>query len=236
METNLQFAACPSDAPATSRCEAEHPRKAAPIALIRCKRTDPRYAAMRDRHYIPNKGCHGQQMHYFIMLNGEHVGVISGASAVWAVASRDAFFGLTKDNRKAALPSIINNVVFRLEVHRPNLATQVLALWRRTIAKDWEARYGVKVAGFETFVIEEPHRKGALYRADNWTFLGETTGRTKIHEEAAGLKAKTEWGDTSKKLIFAKKVKGATLSTKYHSAWRRDAAARKLPKLQYGEA
>lgn len=31
MKTNLKFAACPSDAPATSGCEAEHPRKAAPI-------------------------------------------------------------------------------------------------------------------------------------------------------------------------------------------------------------
>lgn len=153
---------------------------------------------------------------------------------MWAVAPRDAFFGLTKANRKAALPSIINNVVFRLEVHERNLATQTLALWRRTIANDWETRYGVKVAGFETFVIEEPYRKGALYRADNWTLLGETAGRTKIHEEAAGLKAKTEWGDTSIKLIFARKVKGVSLSTEYHSAWRRDNAARKLPKLEYG--
>lgn len=205
------------------------------IQLVRCKRSDPRYVTMRDRHYIPNNGCHGQQMHYFIMRDGVHVGIISGASAVWAVASRDAFFSLTKENRKAALPSIINNVVFRLEVQEKNLGTQVLALWRKTIAVDWEARYGVAVHGFETFVIEESHRKGAMYKADNWAFLGETTGRTKVHSKALGLKDKSAWVDTDKKLIFAKKIAGTKLSESYHSAWRRDEKSRKLAPLTYGE-
>lgn len=204
------------------------------IKLTRCKRSDPRYVLMRDRHYIPNKGCHGQQMHYLVMLDDVHVGIISGASAVWAVASRDIFFGITKENRKAALPSVINNVVFRLEVHQKNLGTQVLSLWRKTIAIDWEARYGVRVHGFETFVIEEPHRKGAMYKADNWAFLGKTAGRTKVHSKALGLKDKAEWVDTDKKLIFAKKIVGTELSIVYHSAWRRDVLSRKLPPLIYG--
>jgi len=169
------------------------------------------------------------------MLDGEVVGIISGASSVWAVAARDAFFGLNKSNRRAALPSIINNVTFRLEVHHKNLATQTLALWRRTIGRDWQERYGVKVAGFETFVVEEPYRKGALYLADNWVHLGNTTGRTKEHAVAAGLKAKAEWRDTPKKMIFAKKVEGVALSTEYHSAWRRDATSRRLPGIKYGE-
>ena len=61
--------------------------------LERCKRTDPRYVEMRDRHYIPNKGCHGQQMHYLVFEGGQHVGIISGASSVWSVKARDVFFG-----------------------------------------------------------------------------------------------------------------------------------------------
>lgn len=186
------------------------------INLIRCKRTDPKYQEIRNRHYVPNRGCHGQQLHYLICLDDEVIGIISGASSVWAVKSRDDYFGLSKDNKRVALPSIINNVVFRLEVHLPNLATQVLKLWRETISKDWEERYKVKVHGFETFVVEEDFRKGSLYKADNWDFLGQTAGNTKTHK---GLSTPSERISTTPKLIFAKKIPNTSLSTSYTPTW-----------------
>jgi len=186
------------------------------IELERCKRTNEIYQDIRNRHYVENKGCHGQQLHYLIKLNGDVVGIISGASSVWAVKSRDEYFGLTKDNKRKGLPSIINNVVFRLEHHEPNLATRVLSLWRRRIAKDWEERYNVIVHGFETFVVEEDFRKGALYKADNWDFLGVTAGSTKSHK---GLANKSVRKTTIPKLIFAKKIKGTKLSTEYTATW-----------------
>ena len=188
----------------------------ADVNLIRCKRTNELYQAIRDRHYVENRGTHGQQIHYLIEKNNEVVGIISGASSVWAVKARDDFFGLTKDNKKVALPSVINNTVFRLELHEKNLATFVLALWRKTIAIDWEERYKVKVHGFETFVVEEDFRKGTLYKADNWIFLGETQGSTKSHK---GLENKSIRVSTSKKLIFAKKIKNTSLSTEYTPTW-----------------
>jgi hypothetical protein len=114
-----------------------------------------------------------------------------------------------------------------LERKVPNLATQTLALWRVTIAKDWEARYKVKVAGFETFVVEETYRKGTLYKADNWTYLGQTSGQTKTliggpnkENNRGGIDRKMRWVDTPKKLVFAKKVKGVELSTSYQPTWR----------------
>ena len=45
------------------------------IRLERCKRTDPRYQEIRDRHYIPNHGCIGQQIHYLVFLEDEVVGI-----------------------------------------------------------------------------------------------------------------------------------------------------------------
>lgn len=192
------------------------------IELEQCKRTDPRYQDFRNRHYVSNRGCHGQQLHYLVWLSdGDQIilgGIISGASAVWSVKLRDEFFGLTKDNRQGGLPSIVNNVVFRLEVHEKNLATRVLSLWRRRVSADWRAKYGVAVHGFETFVVEEPHRKGALYLADNWTLLGETAGNTKSHK---GLANKTERLATTPKLIFCLKIPKTQLSTSYTSTWRR---------------
>lgn len=194
------------------------------LSLLRCKRTDPEYQSIRDRHYVPNRGCHGQQLHYLIKIDFDTVGIISGASSVWAVKSRDIFFGLTKDNKRKGLPSIINNVVFRLERHEKNLATQILSLWRKTIAIDWEKKYGVSVYGFETFVIENDIRKGALYKADNWVFLGETAGSTKAHK---GLENKSTRSETCKKLIFAKKIKGRSLSTEYTPTWNLHSAKKK---------
>lgn len=186
------------------------------IELVRCKRTDPVYQDIRNRHYVANRGTHGQQLHYLINLDDTTVGIISGASSVWAVKSRDEYFGLNKDNKRVALPSIVNNTVFRLEKHIPNLATFVLSRWRKRVATDWEDRYGVKVHGFETFVVEEDHRKGALYLADNWLYLGETAGSTKTHK---GLNNKSERIATSVKMIYAKKIPNTTLSTSYTPTW-----------------
>ena len=67
------------------------------IKLEFCKRTDERYKKIRDRHYIPNNGTHGQQIHFLIHYKGKIVGIISGASSVYGVKSRDDLFNITKD-------------------------------------------------------------------------------------------------------------------------------------------
>ena len=194
------------------------------VTLIQCKRSDPRYQQIRDRHYVPNHGTFGQQLHYLIELDGEIVGIISGASAVYAVKARDDYFGLTKENKKVALNSIINNTVFRLEKNLPNLGTQILSMWRKRIAIDWENKYRVKVHGFETFVIENDTRKGCMYKADNWTFVGETAGSTKTHN---GMQNKSERIETVKKLIYVKKIKHTSLCTEYTPTWRLSAKQKK---------
>ena len=187
------------------------------INLVQCKRSDPKYKEIRDRHYIPNHGAVGQQLHYLIYVDGNAVGIISGGAAAYAVKCRDEYFGINKGNRRVALNGIIDNTVFRLEQNEPNLATQVLAKWRRVVARDWERKYGVKVAGFETFVVEEPHRKGCLYKADNWDFVGKTSGSTKFHQH--GISRSFDRVRTDKKLVFCKWVKGGVLPTAYESTW-----------------
>lgn len=92
------------------------------IELVRCKRSDLTYQKIRDEHYVKNHGCIGRQFHYLVKLDGEVVGIISGASPVWACSPRDNFFGIQKENREIAVGHhIINNVVFRLEKRIPNL-------------------------------------------------------------------------------------------------------------------
>jgi len=199
------------------------------LELLMCQRTDPWYLRFRDRHYIPNSGCHGQQLHYMVFLDGQQLGIVSGASAVYGVKARDQFFGIAADaaTRKTQLCSIINNVVYRVEGAPRNVPSQALAMWRKRIAADWEALYQVRVAGFETFVIEEDledgrRRSGALYRADNWELLGLTAGNTKSHaakDGAGGMNAAHTRKEVCRKLIYAKRIKGVPLATSYVATW-----------------
>ncbi|MBO7677524.1 MAG: DUF4338 domain-containing protein [Erysipelotrichaceae bacterium] len=189
------------------------------VKLRRCDRMHPAYQEIRDRHYIPNKGAVGQQIHYLIYLEKEIVGIISGGSAAYAVGCRDEYFGINKDNRRIALNGIVDNTVFRLEKNIPNLGTQVLAMWRKQISHDWEEKYGVKVCGFETFIIETSYRKGSMYKADNWDYVGQTAGSTKMHLH--GIEKQFLREQTEKKLVFCKWIKGGTLPTTYFPTWNR---------------
>ena len=187
------------------------------IRLERCSRGNLLYQEIRNRHYIPNNGAVGQQIHYLIVINGKCVGIISGGSAAYAVKSRDEFFGITPENRKVALNGIVDNTVFRLEMNEPNLGTQILSIWRKKIVVDWYEKYDVKVAGFETFIIENERRKGSLYKADNWTFVGKTSGSTKYHMH--GIEKQFVRKEVEPKLIFCKWIKHGQLPTKYEPTW-----------------
>jgi hypothetical protein len=48
----------------------------------------------------------------------------------------------------------------------------------RQLSADWERVYAHPIYFTETFVDPERNR-GTCYRAANWTYLGETTGRGK---------------------------------------------------------
>lgn len=184
------------------------------------------------------RGHHGQQIHFLVWYNGLNVGAISGGSAIYGNAQRDRFFGINKDNKAQTLNGIIDNTLFRLENHERNLATRVLALWRKTVPKYWEKLYGVTPYGFETFVEEDDKqrpgkkRDGGLYIADNWTFLGKTIGSTKNHigvgltggvtyegKEKKGSYARVE---TVPKLMFGKWITGFSEAqyAEYISSWR----------------
>ena len=197
------------------------------IFLEFCKLSDPRYQDIRDRHYVENRGCHGQQLHFLVWYKGVICGIISGASSVYAVQCRDDFFKIPKDKylkQKFYLPAIINNVVFRLEDHTKNLATCVLAKFRKLSIKLWRELYQVNVIGFETFVVEEDWRKGTLYLADNWKYLGQTAGSTKSHK---GLKSKSIRKTTCKKMVYAIATNSKLSENPYKSCWRAESPEEK---------
>jgi hypothetical protein len=201
------------------------------LELEFCSRADPYYKEVRDRHYIPNKGSQGQQLHFVVWNSGHRVGIISGGSSVYSVKSRDDFFGIPKDKKQREelwLPAIVNNTVFRLEKSEPNLGTQILSRWRKVTASLWRDLYGVHVLGFETFIVETSTRVGSMYKAQSWQLVGETAGRTKQHTSAKGMNDVRAHVDTHPKLVYCCWASRKRLPTvPYKSSWRRETAAEK---------
>jgi len=217
--------------PQTGGAKPTPPLQLPELNLEFCRLSDHRYQNIRQRHYVPNRGVHGQQIHFLIWYKTKIVGIISGCSPVYATAKRDKFFSMTKETRESLLNGVINNLLFRLEFHEPNLATRVLALWRRAVVEVWQDLYSVSVFGFETLVDQVRYgggeRPGSLYKADNWVLLGETFGNTKQHGPeglAGGLQGKKhQRRNVPKKLIYCRWVDNKVpiaIPSRYVSSWR----------------
>ncbi len=60
----------------------------------------------------------------------------------------------------------------------PHLASHLLGRVAARINRDWQAKYGHGLDWLETFVDTERY-EGICYRAANWCYAGETTGRSR---------------------------------------------------------
>ena len=79
-------------------------------------------------------------------------------------------------------------------VQVPHLASHILAQMAKRLPDDWQRLYKHPVYFLETFVDTQRFR-GTCYKAANWIYLGDTTGRGKddqTHQPNRSLKA--VWG------------------------------------------
>jgi len=107
------------------------------------------------------------------------------ACAVWASAAlkvgcRDQWLGWTSAQRMAGLARVANNTRFLIMpwVRVSQLASHLLGLMTRRLARDWRESTGQRLALVETFV-DESRFQGTCYRAANWLEIGRTSGRTR---------------------------------------------------------
>ena len=139
-------------------------------------------------HYLGYQPLPGAQLRYFARAEGRIVGLLGFGAAAWKTAPRDDFIGWSPQQREARLHLVLNNARFLILpwVHCKNLASCILGMATRGLARDWHLHYGYSPVLLETFV-ESPRFRGTCYRAANWTLLGETTGRGKldVHHEAS---------------------------------------------------
>lgn len=179
------------------------------LVLSIIKRTDPRILANMAVHYSQPKGFVGRNICYAILYNDVYYGSIVGGSATMHLPNRNDYFNIDKTK----LNNIINNIFFHVEKVNGdypcrNFAAKVLKTFRKTISKDWEAKYNDKVLGFETLV--ELPRTGDCYKRDGWELIGQTVGYTCKRTGGKGTDSwygKRVW-DTKNlrpKLVFVKK-------------------------------
>lgn len=138
------------------------------LYLERVPKSNIVFGKMYFEHYPGSKGIVGRCFCYLIHNNGKIVGIIGFNSPPSNYKIFRSYFNTNNDN------TFMSNNVFRIIDTEKNLATRVMKLARNQVQKDHLAKWGSSLMGLVTFV--EPPRTGALYKADNWDYLGMTQG------------------------------------------------------------
>lgn len=132
-------------------------------------------------HYLGFDMTVGENLKYLAYSRqGKLLACLLFGSAAWACAPRDQFIGWTTQSRRNHLIYTTNNTRFLILpwVKVPHLASHILGMIIRRIASDWQQKYGHPLYLLESFV-EKERFKGTCYKATNWIYVGETTGRSR---------------------------------------------------------
>jgi hypothetical protein len=129
-------------------------------------------------HYLGYRQPVGEQLKYLVCAQDRPVACLAWSSGPWHMGPRDRFIGWSPAVRRRRLHLLAYNTRFLILpwVEVPHLASHLLGRMARQISADWQRIYGHPVHYLETFVDRERY-KGTSYRAANWLYLGQTTGR-----------------------------------------------------------
>lgn len=169
-----------------------------PIRLKQVRRTPLEKlfnSLISDHHYLGYTQPVGEHLKYIAFSNDRPIACLAWSSAPWYIGDRDRFIGWSSETRQNNLYLIINNTRFLVLpwVKVSHLASHLLSLNRHQVSEDWELIYNHPVYLLETFVDTERFQ-GTCYKADNWIYVGKTTGRGKL--------SKSHKPTTSKKAVY----------------------------------
>lgn len=131
-------------------------------------------------HYLGYTQPVGEHLKYLVFARGRPIACMAFSSAPRHLGSRDRFIGWDKQARLKNIGLLAYNTRFLILpwVTVPHLASHILGRMARVLSADWQRLYGHPIYFVETFI--DPQRfRGTCYRAANWIYLGQTTGRGK---------------------------------------------------------
>jgi hypothetical protein len=147
-------------------------------------------------HYLGY--CHpvGEQLKYIVYFRQRPIGCLAWSSAPRHIGCRDKFIGWSADIRRKHIHLMAYNLRFIILpwVRVRCLASHILGRMVRVVSQDWQSLYNHPIYYLETF-IDKGRFSGASYKAANWIYLGETTGRGKNDQtNKPNRSIKAVWG------------------------------------------
>lgn len=158
-------------------------RELGPIEIRQVRRTPEEKlfgSLMEAHHYLSYTQPVGEHLKHLVLAGGTPIACLAWSSAPRHLAPRDRFIGWTQEQRKAGIGGIAYNSRFLLLpwAKVPHLASHLLARVAPIVSADWQKLYQHPIHLLETFIDPERFR-GSCYRAANWIYLGQSTGRGK---------------------------------------------------------
>lgn len=170
-----------------------------PLEFCQVRRTpeESRFNGLIEQyHYLGY--CHpvGEQLKYIVYAEKRPIACFAWSSAPRHIGCRDRFIGWSQKDRKTHIQFVAYNSRFLILpwVRIRHLASYLLGRMSRMVPQDWARIYHHPIFYLETFVDKERFA-GTCYKAANWVYLGDTTGRGKndqTHKVNRSIKA--VWG------------------------------------------
>jgi hypothetical protein len=155
------------------------------LSLVQGKAESRLWRELIERHhYLGCRVPYGAHLRYFVRDHEREVACLLWTSPAWKMQPRDTWIGWNDEQRRQHLQWIVNNGRFLILpwVHVKGLASRILALNARQLPDDWERQYGHRPLLLET-LVDASRFRGTCYRAANWTYVGQTTGRGRMDRE-----------------------------------------------------
>ena len=135
---------------------------------------------VQEHHYLGYTQPVGEQLKFTVTASGRVVACLSWSSAPRHLGPRDRYIGWSQAARRTNIRYLAYNSRFLILpwVKVPHLASHLLGRMARGICAQWERVYNHPLYYLETFV-DRSRFAGTCYRAANWVYLGQTTGRGK---------------------------------------------------------
>ena len=154
-----------------------------PLDIRQVRRTaeEPLFDSLIEtHHYLGYTQPVGEHLKYLISADGVPLACMAWSSAPRHIGCRDRFIGWPAELRRRRIHLIAYNLRYLILpwARIPFLASHLLSRMARQLSADWQALYNHPIHFIETFI--DPQRfHGTCYRAANWIYLGQTTGRGK---------------------------------------------------------
>jgi hypothetical protein len=151
---------------------------------------------MEQFHYLGY--CHpvGEQLKFIVYLKQRPIACLAWSSAPRHIGCRDRFIGWSATVRRQHIHLMAYNSRFLILpwVRVRFLASHLLGRMAKVLSTHWQAVYNHPIYYLETFIDKERF-SGTCYKAANWVYLGDTTGRGKNDQtHIPNRSIKAVWG------------------------------------------